>query len=504
MFHLSLSRTLLLLMTCVIALTIACRDTGSAARVVVDLVTPSQEDKKQIDRLVSAARRALDHDELDDAKVLYRSALELNRRDPLLWLGLAKAHGEAGDRKASLEALERAWNDGFRFRWGPPQEEKALAKFERLGFESWIRDHGSFDAPHFDESELAIDEAHRQACRELTLKAIETSGSGAISLRLQRSEAHWELAHWEAASLRRFAELTDDPAEKAAYRVAIQEVLGDPKDYFLRGSHLDQLVKSANELETWLRSDHPDRPELLARTLTNRARLERTRRQWAFDDPEAAEAHHAAAVRLVEEATSLASGHSLHQALALHASLVTDDAALVGRLGERLLASVGDDSVALEMLKKESKAAWLIVASVPDFATTTLDGEDFTPESLRGEVTLIDFWATWCGPCIRELPHLREAQQRHPKLRVVGIALDDEEKLSREDFETWCRDKDVTWTQVFEGVGKNDSKLAQAFEVKGIPFMVLVGEEGQVLAAGDELRGEKMAATLDRVMSGDA
>lgn len=61
---------------------------------------------------------------------------------------------------------------------------------------------------------------------------------------------------------------------------------------------------------------------------------------------------------------------------------------------------------------------------VADFQLTALDGQKLTPASLRGKVVIVDFWDTWCGPCLRALPHLRELSQSHPDdVVVVAIAM---------------------------------------------------------------------------------
>lgn len=64
---------------------------------------------------------------------------------------------------------------------------------------------------------------------------------------------------------------------------------------------------------------------------------------------------------------------------------------------------------------------------LPEFALTTLDGSRLTTASLRGKVVIVDFWDTWCGPCLRALPHLKELSAAHPdEVVVVAIALGQE------------------------------------------------------------------------------
>ena len=66
-------------------------------------------------------------------------------------------------------------------------------------------------------------------------------------------------------------------------------------------------------------------------------------------------------------------------------------------------------------------------AQVAEFKLSALDGRELTPASLRGKVVIVDFWDTWCGPCLRAMPHLKELSLRHPDdVVVVAIALGQE------------------------------------------------------------------------------
>lgn len=65
-------------------------------------------------------------------------------------------------------------------------------------------------------------------------------------------------------------------------------------------------------------------------------------------------------------------------------------------------------------------------SSLPEFQLTALDGTKLSRESLRGRVVIVDFWDTWCGPCLRALPHLKAVGTSHPDIVVVGVALGQE------------------------------------------------------------------------------
>lgn len=114
----------------------------------------------------------------------------------------------------------------------------------------------------------------------------------------------------------------------------------------------------------------------------------------------------------------------------------------------------------------------------PDFSVTTADGEHISLDDLRGKVVLLDFWATWCPPCVRSVPELKELYRRYRRdgLVIIGIS-------SESDQQVW---KDFTyrskmlWPQFHDEQGK----LHHVFNVRAIPTYVLLDQEGIVRFMG--------------------
>ena len=117
-----------------------------------------------------------------------------------------------------------------------------------------------------------------------------------------------------------------------------------------------------------------------------------------------------------------------------------------------------------------------------------LSGRQIQLDDLRGRVVLIDVWATWCAPCLADLPLLRLLQREHADtLTVIGVSLD---RMPRRDFVSWVRRHDVTWPQHFDGRGYA-SPVAIALGVEALPATVLIATDGSVVAR--DVRGQSLA-----------
>lgn len=125
-----------------------------------------------------------------------------------------------------------------------------------------------------------------------------------------------------------------------------------------------------------------------------------------------------------------------------------------------------------------------------------LDGRVWSSESLRGRVVLIDFWATWCAPCLAELPRLRQLHARYPTrdLVILGISLD---RSSTRDFRSWLQRQGIGWPQVRE-IGGYDSPLAAQFGVDVLPASFLVGRDGRLVAR--DLRGDSLSTRVRQLV----
>jgi len=115
----------------------------------------------------------------------------------------------------------------------------------------------------------------------------------------------------------------------------------------------------------------------------------------------------------------------------------------------------------------------------PFIATlTTLDGKTLTlPDDFKGKIVVIDFWATWCGPCVGQLPELKRFYDAYKKkdVVVIGISLDE----TKENVEKFLTGKGYDWIQTFDGGGW-DTPAAARYGISGIPAIFVVDKEGNI------------------------
>jgi thiol-disulfide isomerase/thioredoxin len=133
--------------------------------------------------------------------------------------------------------------------------------------------------------------------------------------------------------------------------------------------------------------------------------------------------------------------------------------------------------------------------AIPEIKLPDINGEMFELSTLRGKYVLIEFWASWCGPCRIQNPSLRKVYKKyHDKdFEIVGITLDTDVFKWKKAVE---KDK-LTWIQLGDLKGWENS-LAKQWGINAIPFNVLIDKDGKIIAY--DLRGKQLGRKLGKVL----
>lgn len=128
----------------------------------------------------------------------------------------------------------------------------------------------------------------------------------------------------------------------------------------------------------------------------------------------------------------------------------------------------------------------------PEITIRDVNGNPFQLSSLQGKFVLIDFWASWCGPCRQENPNLVQMYQafKEKDFEIVGVSIDDNIKSWTKAIET----DSLLWTQVCDGNGM-EGEVAKRYLISAIPTNFLLDKRGKIIAKN--LRGEELKKALD-------
>ncbi len=161
-------------------------------------------------------------------------------------------------------------------------------------------------------------------------------------------------------------------------------------------------------------------------------------------------------------------------------------------LSEQLRTSAKGKEIQ-EMIEVGKKS--MVGATAPDFSQPDANGKMISLSSFKGKYVLIDFWASWCGPCRSESPNLVKAYERFKtkNFEIFGVSLDQ----TKDKWLKAIKDDNYSWPQAGDMKGWENA-AARQFGVMGIPFNMIVDPNGVVVARN--LRGEALEKKLEEIL----
>lgn len=163
----------------------------------------------------------------------------------------------------------------------------------------------------------------------------------------------------------------------------------------------------------------------------------------------------------------------------------------VGRDADRIISSIQQNEETRKIRRTLTNGT-----QFPDFSEKDLLGNPLSVSQYEDKIVLVEFWATWCAPCVAELPNILKAYNKHHStgFEVIGISLDQNEQK----LKSFLKAKEIPWRQYFDGK-EWQNKLAAKYGIDSVPSTFLLDRQGRII--GQDLRGEALEEALTKALT---
>jgi len=130
-----------------------------------------------------------------------------------------------------------------------------------------------------------------------------------------------------------------------------------------------------------------------------------------------------------------------------------------------------------------------------DFEAVDINGKSIKLTEFKGKIVILDFWATWCPPCIKEIPNLKKIYSKYKDedFEIISIAL---ERKPKEHALKFVSDKKMDWVHIIDK--DKGREIATEYKIRYIPTMYVINKKGEIIESG--IRGEKLGEKIAELL----